>query len=69
MLTLDQPAIDAFALSLQREFNTLPARSSSWFRSSPSPTTPAVQPLIYQTYQAYLRRSVKFHKMFVFQFR
>ncbi|KZT08997.1 FAD-linked oxidoreductase [Laetiporus sulphureus 93-53] len=52
-----QPAIDAFTLALQREFNKLPAKPSSFFRSS-APSEPAnVQPLIYQTYQAYLRRT------------
>ncbi|KAJ3572324.1 hypothetical protein NP233_g3161 [Leucocoprinus birnbaumii] len=40
-----QPAIDAVALALMREFNTL--------KDSTSP----VQPLVYTTYQAYLRRT------------
>lgn len=55
-----QPAIDAFALSLQREFNKLQSRSSSWFRSSSSSDTSTVQPLVYQTYQAYLRRTPEY---------
>ncbi|PCH33066.1 FAD-linked oxidoreductase [Wolfiporia cocos MD-104 SS10] len=55
-----QPAFDAFALSLQREFNRLPR--SSWFRSSPGLRTPTVQPLVYQTYQAYLRRTPEYLK-------
>ncbi|KDQ17664.1 hypothetical protein BOTBODRAFT_29830 [Botryobasidium botryosum FD-172 SS1] len=41
-----QPAIDAFVLALTREFN-VPSQSST------------VQPLIYGTYQAYLRRTPK----------
>ncbi|CCM03712.1 uncharacterized protein FIBRA_05858 [Fibroporia radiculosa] len=56
-----QPAIDAFTLSLQREFNRLP--SSSWFRlGNPTLHTSAVQPLVYQTYQAYLRRTPEYLK-------
>ncbi len=38
-----QPAVDAFQTSLMREFNKLDGKGS-------------VQPLIYGTYQAYLRR-------------
>ncbi|KAH9911649.1 FAD-linked oxidoreductase-like protein [Fomitopsis serialis] len=54
-----QPAVDAFLLSLQREFNALPRRSS-WFSKSPAPVT--IQPVIYQTYQAYLRRTPEYLK-------
>jgi len=46
-----QPAIDAFTLDLMRHFNQIPSRSI--FSSSGS----NVQPLIYATYQAYLRRT------------
>ncbi|KAG6848555.1 hypothetical protein H0H93_015963 [Arthromyces matolae] len=44
-----QPAIDALTLSLSRQFNKLP----SDYNKSTSP----VQPLVYGTYQAYLRRT------------
>lgn len=43
-----QPAIDAFALALMAKYN----------RPSASSTSPSVQPLVYNTYQAYLRRYV-----------
>ena len=46
-LTKRQPAIDAYALALMRRFNALPPASSA---------PGAVQPFVYQTYQAYLRR-------------
>ncbi|KIK65953.1 hypothetical protein GYMLUDRAFT_38417 [Collybiopsis luxurians FD-317 M1] len=42
-----QPAIDAMQLALMREFNKIPD----------DPSRPAVQPLIYGTFQAYLRRT------------
>lgn len=42
-----QPAIDALTLALMREFNSLDQRSR---------TGGYVQPLIYGTFQAYLRR-------------
>ncbi|KAF9011843.1 FAD-linked oxidoreductase [Cyathus striatus] len=48
-----QPALDALTLSLMRRFNKIPI-------ASVNPTDdkiPAVQPLIYATYQAYLRRT------------
>ncbi|TFY60054.1 hypothetical protein EVJ58_g5387 [Rhodofomes roseus] len=54
-----QPAVDAFLLSLQREFNALPRRSS-WFGKPPTQVT--IQPVIYQTYQAYLRRTPEYLK-------
>ncbi|GLB36747.1 putative converts proline to delta-1-pyrroline-5-carboxylate [Lyophyllum shimeji] len=44
-----QPAIDALTLSLTRQFNKLPSRSN--------PDASHVQPLVYGTYQAYLRRT------------
>ncbi|THH17138.1 hypothetical protein EW146_g3612 [Bondarzewia mesenterica] len=47
-----QPAIDAMTLSLMRQFNKLPDRSSS----EPIP----VRPLIYATFQAYLRRNLEY---------
>lgn len=58
-----QPAIDAFQLSLMMQFNrpspvkqqSLRSRSSVTTASSPS----SFQPLIYGTYQAYLRRYVR----------
>ncbi|EPQ61156.1 FAD-linked oxidoreductase, partial [Gloeophyllum trabeum ATCC 11539] len=45
-----QPAIDAYVYALVRQFN-----SRSDFPASDA--TPNVQPLVYQTYQAYLRRT------------
>jgi hypothetical protein len=53
-LTRSQPAIEAVTLSLMQRFNKLPSNSTS---SSPSELE-AVQPLIYNTFQAYLRRHV-----------
>ncbi|KAG2030938.1 FAD-linked oxidoreductase [Suillus americanus] len=61
-----QPAIDAFGHALMERFNKLPSNDSrrtwrdisSW-TSSPSAREPAhdkVRPLVYVTYQAYLRR-------------
>lgn len=44
-----QPALDAFTLSLTRQFNKLPPRGQE--------DTQKVQPLVYGTYQAYLRRT------------
>ncbi|KAI0917811.1 hypothetical protein AcV5_003960 [Taiwanofungus camphoratus] len=62
-----QPAIDAFVLALQQEFNRLPQPppTRAWFWSFPAPAPTSggqgpgtgVQPLVYQTYQAYLRRT------------
>ncbi|RDB24578.1 Proline dehydrogenase 1, mitochondrial [Hypsizygus marmoreus] len=43
-----QPAIDALTLSLMRQFNKLPG---------PGEKTTNVQPLVYGTYQAYLKRT------------
>ncbi|KAL4244149.1 Proline dehydrogenase [Abortiporus biennis] len=47
------PAIDAFTLSLMRKFNKLPDSTSK-------NTTSSAQPLIYATYQAYLRRTPEY---------
>ncbi|KAH8111477.1 FAD-linked oxidoreductase [Phellopilus nigrolimitatus] len=61
-----QPAIDAYQLALMREFNRLPARPSplaraigaiSWSSASREHEISSVQPLIYGTFQAYLRRT------------
>ncbi|KAF8878433.1 FAD-linked oxidoreductase-like protein [Infundibulicybe gibba] len=43
-----QPALDALTLSLMRQFNRIP---------EPDQDVPHVQPLVYGTYQAYLRRT------------
>ncbi|KAF4566625.1 hypothetical protein EYR36_012057 [Pleurotus pulmonarius] len=51
-----QPAIDALALSLTRQFNKLPDNKSG------SPKT-SVLPLVYGTYQAYLRRTPEHLKL------
>ncbi|KAG9015904.1 hypothetical protein FRB90_004244 [Tulasnella sp. 427] len=56
-----QPALDAFQLSLMRQFNRPPRekQSSLLSRSSTSSSlaSSACQPMIYGTYQAYLRRN------------
>ncbi|PFH48288.1 hypothetical protein AMATHDRAFT_150233 [Amanita thiersii Skay4041] len=44
-----QPALDALTLALMRKFNTLENRNSDDVRQ--------IQPLVYGTYQAYLRRT------------
>ncbi|OCH94220.1 FAD-linked oxidoreductase [Obba rivulosa] len=56
-----QPAIDAFQLALMRQFNRLPEprRWSLWPGAAPS-TPSSVQPLVYGTYQAYLRRTPEY---------
>ncbi|KDQ30083.1 hypothetical protein PLEOSDRAFT_1053486 [Pleurotus ostreatus PC15] len=51
-----QPAIDALALSLTRQFNKLPDSKSS-------SSTSSVLPLVYGTYQAYLRRTPEHLKL------
>ncbi|KAI0761175.1 FAD-linked oxidoreductase-like protein [Trametes elegans] len=51
-----EPAIDAFTLDMMRRFNKLPQKSRSWFDSTPKHAD-GVQPLVYATYQAYLRRT------------
>ena len=60
LLTLTQPAIDAFALDMMRRFNKLaPTRSTSWFRWGKAANAAPLecpQPLIYNTFQGYLRR-------------
>jgi len=45
MLTASQPAIDAYTVALSQTFNRLSTDSS-------------LQPIVYGTYQAYLRRFV-----------
>ncbi|KZS90245.1 FAD-linked oxidoreductase [Sistotremastrum niveocremeum HHB9708] len=56
-----QPAIDAYALALMRTFNKNPSRRpssfTSLFNSTPSIPSHDTQPLIYGTFQAYLRRT------------
>ena len=61
VLTEFQPAIDAFALDMMRRFNKLPApRKRTWFSFGTVNDVPSqsMQPLIYNTFQAYLRRYV-----------
>ncbi|EIN13286.1 FAD-linked oxidoreductase [Punctularia strigosozonata HHB-11173 SS5] len=55
-----QPAVDAYAHALMRHFNRLPSTGGKWKQliGSTPVAAPAVQPLIYQTYQAYLRRTL-----------
>ncbi|EIW86232.1 FAD-linked oxidoreductase [Coniophora puteana RWD-64-598 SS2] len=58
-----QPAIDAYAHALMERFNKVPrASSSSWVSkdSGSSTSTSVQQPLVYNTYQAYLRRTPEF---------
>ncbi|KAI0717523.1 FAD-linked oxidoreductase [Cerioporus squamosus] len=58
-----QPAIDSFTLDMMRKFNKLPKpRKSSWFRSSSPVEAPSgsLQPLIYNTFQGYLRRTPEY---------
>jgi proline dehydrogenase len=55
-----QPAVDAYVLALMMRFNRLPGRTSSssaLTTSTSSQSQSTAQPLIYQTYQAYLRRT------------
>lgn len=54
-----QPALDALTLGLMRKYNKLPEHESKLLisKSGTAPTKP-VQPLVYGTFQAYLRRSV-----------
>ncbi|KAI0038960.1 FAD-linked oxidoreductase [Auriscalpium vulgare] len=49
-----QPAIDSLSLALMREFNALP--EPSWW----SFKRPALPPLVYVTFQAYLRRTPEY---------
>jgi len=56
-----QPAIDAFTLALMRQFNRLPESRKWTLWSSSAPSSEAnVQPLVYATYQAYLRRTPEY---------
>jgi proline dehydrogenase len=48
LLSWHQPAIDAYVLALMLRFNRQPTGSSN---------SDSIQPLVYQTYQAYLRRT------------
>ncbi|KAH7884047.1 FAD-linked oxidoreductase-like protein [Phlebopus sp. FC_14] len=55
-----QPAIDAFGLALMEKFNKLPDERGSvtrWLVGSQVEVGNEVQPLVYATYQAYLRRA------------
>ncbi|TBU56221.1 FAD-linked oxidoreductase [Dichomitus squalens] len=57
-----QPAIDAFALDMMRIFNKLPTPQSSWFGlRKPAQLAPDMfQPLIFNTFQGYLRRTPEY---------
>ncbi|KAH9075671.1 FAD-linked oxidoreductase [Lactarius deliciosus] len=56
-----QPAIDSISLSLMREFNKDPPSSSRWLSHIISrPACPVSPPLIYVTFQAYLRRTPEY---------
>ncbi|KAI0325023.1 FAD-linked oxidoreductase [Cubamyces sp. BRFM 1775] len=57
-----EPAIDAFTLDMMRRFNRIPQKTKrSWFRSTPEEHDLVdVQPLVYATYQAYLRRTPEY---------
>ncbi|KAH9891215.1 FAD-linked oxidoreductase-like protein [Cubamyces lactineus] len=57
-----EPAIDAFTLDMMRRFNKIPQKKrQSWFHSIPEEhNTMNVQPLVYATYQAYLRRTPEY---------
>ncbi|CDO71747.1 hypothetical protein BN946_scf184920.g31 [Trametes cinnabarina] len=57
------PAIDAFTVDMMREYNKLPSPPKrSWFSSRKSEEAAAVsiQPLIYNTFQGYLRRTPEY---------
>ncbi|TFK85682.1 FAD-linked oxidoreductase [Polyporus arcularius HHB13444] len=58
-----QPAIDAFTMDMMRKFNKLPkAGHASWFGWSKPVEAPSgtFQPLIYNTFQGYLRRTPEY---------
>ncbi|KZT42869.1 FAD-linked oxidoreductase [Sistotremastrum suecicum HHB10207 ss-3] len=59
-----KPAIDAYALALMRTFNKNPSRRpssfTSLFNSNQSIQSHDTQPLIYGTFQAYLRRTPEY---------
>ncbi|KAI0638876.1 FAD-linked oxidoreductase [Trametes polyzona] len=58
-----QPAIDAFTLDMMRKFNKLPSpRRRSWFgqRQDAKAEEVGTQPLIYNTFQGYLRRTPEY---------
>ncbi|KAI0641100.1 FAD-linked oxidoreductase [Trametes meyenii] len=56
------PAIDAFTLDMMREFNKLPSPPKSlWFSRKSAALPPSgTQPLIYNTFQGYLRRTPEY---------
>ncbi|KAI9445587.1 FAD-linked oxidoreductase [Lactarius indigo] len=55
------PAIDSISLSLMREYNKHPPSSSRWISHLLSrPAHPISPPLIYVTFQAYLRRTPEY---------
>ncbi|KAH9060726.1 FAD-linked oxidoreductase [Lactarius vividus] len=55
------PAIDSISMSLMREFNKHPRSSSRWLSQLLSrPAHPVPPPLIYVTFQAYLRRTPEY---------
>lgn len=56
-----QPAIDAFGHALMERFNKVPDHRGLTSRFAPGPANAQgaeLQPIVYVTYQAYLRRSV-----------
>ncbi|KAI0825333.1 FAD-linked oxidoreductase [Trametes gibbosa] len=57
-----EPAIDAYTLDMMRRFNKLPVKRTSWLARATKTQLepPEVQPLIYATYQAYLRRTPEY---------
>ncbi|OSD05698.1 FAD-linked oxidoreductase [Trametes coccinea BRFM310] len=55
-----EPAIDAFTLDMMRKFNRLPKQSWLVSLSQGRQHTQELQPLIYATYQAYLRRTPEY---------
>ncbi|KAI0825334.1 FAD-linked oxidoreductase [Trametes gibbosa] len=58
-----QPAIDAFTLDMMRKFNKLPAPTkASWFfyRKDTKLDLSGTQPLVYNTFQGYLRRTPEY---------
>ncbi|KAH9939019.1 FAD-linked oxidoreductase [Epithele typhae] len=62
-----EPAIDAYTLDMMRRFNKLPSPANakaSWFGGAPAAAETdadaGVQPLVYATYQAYLRRTPEY---------
>ena len=59
-----QPAIDAFGHALMERFNKLPYHhglASRWVSGPRNAQGAELQPIVFVTYQAYLRRSVSFN--------